>query len=148
MVNEETKTQEIIALLNIYLNEYIYRNQLLWSNTFKFFYAIIIVILLPNISNFLKIELPILPGLLFRIIGLIMSFAFLFVVLGYAKRFELSSNTYHKLIKKLKQEYQKPDISSVKFGKIFVGIRTSYIVVFLMFFSLISINVILLIFDK
>jgi len=147
MNNKELEPQDIIALLNVYLNEFIYRNKLLWSNSFKFFYAILMVILLPNISDFLNINLPALPILLFRIIGLLMTFAFMYVVLGYAKRFEICSNAYLGLIKKLNPKYQKQNMDDMKFGKFFIP-RTSYIVIFLMFISLLFINAIFIYFDN
>jgi hypothetical protein len=138
------ENQDIIALMNVYLNEFIFRNKLLWSNSFKFFYATLIIILLPHISEFLNINHLDLHILLFRIIGFIMSFTFLYVVLGYAKRLEAITKTYNKIIEKFDIEYRREYIESLKFGKLF-KLRTSYIVVSLMFLSLLTVNIILLI---
>jgi len=146
MKNENgMETNDIIALLDVYLNELIFRDQVLWSNTFKFFYASMIVILLPNISDIININFPYLPILLFRIIGFIMTITFLYIALGYAKRLEASTNTYNKMIEKLEIEYQRESIKNLKFGKLF-KFRTSYIVVFIMFSSLIIMNIILVIY--
>jgi len=76
-----------------------------------------------------------------------MSFAFLYVVLGYAKRFEVSTNTYTKIINKLSVEYRRVDLFTLHFGKYF-KLRTSYLVIFIMFISLIIINIVLIITEK
>lgn len=62
MSNEQQNNQPLseeyattISLLNIYLEEWRLRDQLIWSQMYRFFYAILIIILLPNLdfySNF------------------------------------------------------------------------------------------------
>jgi len=141
------ETQDKIALLNVYLNEFIFRDKILWSNTFKIFYVSVIVILLPNISNVLDVNFPFFPVLLLRIISFIISIVFLYISLGYAKRVEASTKTYNSMIEKLAPEYRRESIEDLKFGKIFI-FRISYVLVFTMFLSLISLNVLLIVFDR
>jgi len=142
---QNLENQDLIALLDVYLNEFIHRDNLLWSQVFKFFYASIIVMLLPNISDFLSINLPPFPVLLFRVLGLIMSVVFLYLALGYGKRLEASTSTYKMLIEKLKPNYQRIKLRNLKFGRFF-EIRTSYVVILFMFLSIIVIDIIFIIY--
>jgi hypothetical protein len=139
---KELNNQEIIALLDVYLNEFIHRNHMLWSQVFKFFYASIIVMLLPNLSDFLGITLPSFPILMFRIIGAIMTVAFFYISIGYAKRLEASTKTYNRIIDKLDIGYQRIKINDLKFGQLF-SLRTSYILIYLLFLSLVAINILM-----
>lgn len=51
--NEKTNKfeNEIIALIDIYFNEFVHRSEMLWSRTTRFFYATIMVMLLPYIAK-------------------------------------------------------------------------------------------------
>lgn len=78
MSNEQQNNQPLseeyattISLLNIYLEEWRLRDQLIWSQMYRFFYAILIIILLPNLDFYLKSNLPSLPIYIFRILGLL-----------------------------------------------------------------------------
>jgi len=135
---------EKISLSNLYLTEFIHRDNLLWSQIFKLFYSTIIVILLPNISGFFNLMLPPIPVLLFRIIGLVMAVAFLYVALGYGKRLEASTETYKNILDSLPDEYQRIDLSKLKFGKLF-SLRMSYVVIWFMFVSLIAVDIVFII---
>jgi len=145
MRNNKLETNALISLLNVYLNEFEHRDQVFNSLVFKYFYAIVIVILLPNISEHLGINLLQLPIILFRIIGLLMSFVFLYLALCYSKRLDASSDTYRRMIEKLEPEYRRKSINSTHLGKLF-SIRLCYTETVIMFFLLIAINVILMIF--
>lgn len=138
-----------ITLLNIYLSEWQHRDQIISSEVFKIYYAILIVILLPNLAPYLQIELPEIPFYIFRVIGLLLSFVFLYVSLGYYIRLHSLSNTCKKIIDKLPIEYQKESLTSIKIknipiGKIFMP-RLSYILCFALFISLFSLSLILMI---
>ena len=128
---QSSNYEDIISLLNIYLTEWIHRDQILWSQVFKLFYAILVVILLPNISSYLNITLPAVPTVFFRI------------SVGYLKRLEAIGNTYQKLINRLPVEYQRQRINELHFGKLFIR-RTSYLVCALLFLSLFSLSIILM----
>ena len=145
MPEKKLNNEETIALLDVYLNEFIFRDDLLWAQTFKLFYATIIVMLLPNITEFLNVSLPALPTILFRAVGGIMSLAFLYVAIGYGKRLEASTKTYNKTLEMLDAEYQRIKIKDLKHGKFFTW-RTSYIVIFQMFFSLIVMDILFIIY--
>jgi len=106
-----------------------------------------IVILLPNLSGSLGITLPSFPKLMFRLIGAIMTLVFFYISMGYAKRLEASTETYNRIIDKLDIEYRRIKITDLKFGKIF-KLRTSYILVYLLFLSLIVINILMIFYDS
>ena len=50
--------EQIIALMSVYLSEWEHRDELLWTQVFKYFYATLVVIILPNATKFFGIELP------------------------------------------------------------------------------------------
>lgn len=137
-----------ISLLNVYITEWSQRDQIIWSQIFKFFYAILIIILLPNLALYLQIELPSLPIFSFRIIGLFLSLAFLYISIGYAMRLQAISDTYQNIIKKLPIEYQRKSVQNIKYrnkhiGKFFMP-RLVYIICFALFFILLFLSVVLM----
>ena len=102
--SKETKSlnnDQLITLMNVYLSEWEHRDGLLWTQVFRYFYATLIVIALPNIAACIGIELPEINTNLFPIIGIVMSIVFLYVGLGYAFRLQASGQTYEKIMKLL-----------------------------------------------
>ncbi len=124
----------------------IHRNTVLWSQIFKIYYALLIFVLIPIIPDFVDISYS-LPLHVFRISGILMSFVFLYVSLSYSKRLEASTKTYNTLLEKLPDNYKRCSINQLKFGKLF-KFRTSYIVVVLLFISLLIIDIVLWIIGK
>lgn len=137
-----------VSLLNIYLTEWSIRESTLWSIVFKFYYAIIIIILLPNISEYIEVKIPPVPTSLFRFVGLLLSFVFLYISLGYCMRLHASSDTYQKILKKLPEDYQRRDIRQIKCKRILVGKmflpRLQYVICFLLFLSLLFLSIVLI----
>ena len=137
-------TDQIISLMDIYLDEWKHRDSLLWSQVFKLFYANLIVIILPHLANYLDISLPPINGKLFSIIGILLAFVFLYIALGYAKRLNASSQTYTNVMKLLKSENaQRIPLDKIKHGKLFKP-SIAIVLVYTMFFALEAIAVILL----
>ena len=89
--------EDMINLMEIYLSEWEHRDTLLWSQVFKLFYANLIVIILPYQKIFDLSVLP-LDTIIYPIIGIIMSFIFMYIGVGYAYRLRASSQTYEKII--------------------------------------------------
>lgn len=107
------------------------------------------MILLPNLAIHFQFELPAVPTFIFRLIGVFLSFIFLYVSLGYAIRLKLIGDTYQNIINKLPEEYQRKSIKNIKYkyvniGKIFAP-RLSYTISFALFLSLFSLAIILII---
>lgn len=138
-----------ISLLNIYFSEWHHRSQTLWSQTFKFYYAVLIIILLPNITSYFQIVLPKLPAIFFRIIGLFLSFIFLYISLGYAIRLHCIGVTYQNIISKLPYEYQREKIKNLKYKNIYWGkpfsLNLSYIICITLFLSLLILSILFII---
>ena len=138
-----------ISLLNVYLAEWIQRDQLIWSQIFKYFYANLIIILLPNLALHFDLVLPNLPIFIFRIIGFCFSFIFLYISLGYTIRLQAISDTYRDIIQTLPKEYRRKSVEDIKFksipiGKFFMP-RIGYIICLTLFLILFSLSIILLI---
>ncbi len=95
---EEFGASDILALMDIYLTEWRHRDELLWKQVYKYFYATLIIILLPQLTQIIKIDIPGIPAIVFGIVGLIMSGIFTLVSVGYAKRLTAIGETYQNLI--------------------------------------------------
>ena len=151
--NETTLSSDYdttISLLNVYFSEWSHRDQILWSQIFKFYFATLIVILLPNIYNYFQMELPPLPDFAFRIIGILLSFVFLYVSLGYAIRLHNISESYRLILNKLPDEYKQIPLDTMNYkgipiGKIFKK-RLAYTICIILFLSLFSLSLLFIIF--
>lgn len=140
-----TDRDDIIALMSVYLNEWEHRDELLWTQVFRYFYATLIVTVLPNVATFIGIDLPKINVRVFPIIGLIMSIVFLYVGLGYAIRLRASSRTYEKIMGLLNDErYKRISIKDNKLGRIFSA-PMAFVLVVTMFIALVSVAVLFLV---
>lgn len=153
MIKEKEKTKEematdrddIIALMSVYLNEWEHRDELLWTQVFRYFYATLIVTVLPNVATFIGIDLPKVNVKIFPIIGLVMSLVFLYVGLGYAIRLRASSRTYEKMMSLLNDErYKRISIKDNKLGCIF-SVPMAFVLVVTMFIALVAVAVLFLV---
>lgn len=147
MKNEEGKkdVDQILTTMNIYLNEMIHRDKHMWSQNYKFFFASLTFMLLPNLTQKLGFEIPnkfINSHYFFPIIGVCMSFVFLYVSLGHAKRFLACSKTYRKLILQLPENLRR--ISLDKMPMKFLNHNTAYVIPILMFIALLVLGFILI----
>ena len=140
--------EHFLSLLDIYLSEWSHRSEVMWRQVFYYFYATMIVLFLPNLAAFIGIVLPDFPELLFPLLGLVLSFAFLYISLGLALRIDASVRSYNKLIKLLPVELQKITVESseIKYGKFFSR-RMSISICFILFFCLISMSVVMIIYN-
>ena len=142
--SKELNSDQIITLMSIYLDEWKHRDSLLWSQVFKLFYAILIVIILPYVANFLGVSLPPINNKIFPIIGIVLAFVFLYIGIGYAKRLNASSKTYINIMRLLgKEEYQRVPLANLRFGKLFKP-SIATVLVYAMFFALEAIAITLL----
>jgi len=101
--------------------------------------------LLPNLMNYFNLDLLTMPILLFRVFGLIMIVTLLYISLGYAKRLEASTKTYNQIIEKLPLDFQRVKVSTLSLGKLF-ELRTSYLLIYIMFLALTAIDILLIIY--
>lgn len=147
-VTSSLDSDQLIALMDVYLSEWMHRDDLLWTQVFKYFYANLIVIVLPNIAEFIGIVLPPMNKKIFPIIGIIMAILFLYVELGYVKRLTASSRSYEKIMEMLEnKDYKRVPVKELPYGWLFNS-RMSEVLVVAMFFSLLAIAIVLLYYDK
>lgn len=106
----EKKTEHLLQLISIYLSEWDHRSTMLWNQVFKYFYATLIIIFLPNLSSRLGIDLPDFPKELFTIAAILLSCIFLYVSIGCAKRAEAIGNTYQRLVELLPKELHRVSV--------------------------------------
>lgn len=133
---DNLSTNQIISLMSIYLSEWEHRDNILWSQVFKMFYANLMVIILPNAADFLGISLPTINNDVFPIIGMVMAIVFLYIGLGYVYRLKASGLTYAKVMNLLGDTlYQRTSLRSIPNGNIFSS-SIAHILVIAMFIVL------------
>ena len=134
-----------ISLLNVYLTEWCHREEFMWLQLFRFYFAILIVILLPNLVG-ISVELPYIPKILFRIAGIIFSFIYVYVAMAYVMRFQKIADSYNNIIKKLPEDYQRVSMGKTKLEKFF-SIRVTYLICSILFLTLVTVSILLLVLD-
>lgn len=147
----ELATDQIISLMGVYLTEWCHRDEVLWQQVFKYFYATLIITVLPNISEFVGIELPDIGRKVFPVIGIAMDIGFLVVGLGYVIRLRASSLSYERVMNLLKREdLRRISINDKSYFK-HVGIlrfQMSKLIVCFMFVILLAVAIVLLFFPS
>lgn len=110
-IHQINSTEELLHLMEIYLSEWEHRDSLFWGQAFSYFAAALTIIVLPFFEFWKSTGLyEKLPKVVFPIVGLIMSFLFLCIMLGYCKRMEVSHDIYSKLIKCLPPQYRRKQL--------------------------------------
>ena len=143
---EQVSTEETLHAMEIYLNEYIHRDTHMWSQTYRFFFAALIVMLLPNLTERVGITIPEKFSLytkIFPIMGIILSVVFLHVALLLAKRFAAISKTYSNLINQLPEELRRISIKDMPIK--LLNYSPNYLLLFSMFLVLLTLGITLLI---
>lgn len=141
------ETQDLLVLMQIYLSEWMHRDELLWKQVFKYFYATIFVLFLPNIAAFVQIELPNIAPSIFPMAALVLSVVFLYASLGYAIRLAAIGDTYQKLIDLLPERLRRISIKSGEIkGSQFFKPRMSMVLCVLMFLSSSALSIYMLIY--
>lgn len=147
-VNESLERGEIIQLLDIYLTEWTHRDSFLWAHVYRYFYAILIFMIFPNIASYLQITMPPIMPKAFPILGLVLTVFFCYLSFGWVIRLQTIGTTYQNLINTLPTQYQRIKIEdlkyrSFKYGKFF-NAKMSVIVVILLTLALFTIGIAML----
>lgn len=142
--NESSNYTKLKDMLSLHQKEWIHRDSTMWGLIFKYFYATLIVILMPNIASFIKITLPNIQNDVFRVIGIVMSIAFLYISIAYAYRLQAVSKTYRDLLEMLDEPYRRIKIKDMRYGKLF-NPSLSYILPTVMFLCLMGLSIALII---
>jgi hypothetical protein len=150
MDEQKLTNQEIIALMDVYINELNRHDLSFFMQAFRYFYAVIVVILLPYIpfiTPLLEKNMFSFKKLIFHISGFIMTLIFGYVLWGYTIRLASIAKTYKETYEKLPPEYWRKSLDDIPGGKFF-KIRMIPIVVITMFLSLLGINIFLFLTTK
>ena len=133
-------TEIIIQAMEHYFQEYIHRDNTMWSQNYKFFFSSLAITLLPNLTQNFGLTLPeniASNTRIFPIIGIILAFVFLYVSHESARRFCSVSKTYNELIKLLPENLQRKEISENIFSP-------TYVISLMMFVSLMIVALLIL----
>lgn len=113
----------IIQAMEHYFQEYIHRDNNMWSQNYKFFFSSLAITLLPNLTENFGLTLP--ENLttnikIFPIMGIILAFIFLYISNESARRFCSVSKTYNALIELLPDDLQRKKIQDNLFSPAYV----------------------------
>ncbi|SCI44655.1 hypothetical protein [Romboutsia sp. 1001713B170207_170306_H8] len=108
-------TSDLIQLLNVYENEWMHRDTILWSNTIKLFLAGLIVTILPYTAELYNLRIPTTINMkIFPIIGIVFSVILFFISGAYASRLTAIGNTIRDIISMLEYRYQRQSVLDLK----------------------------------
>lgn len=152
---------DYLELTSQALTEFTHRDNILWSQCFKLYIAVIFLMIIPNIAPYFQVDMQGLPSIFFRFVGIILSFFFLLTTLGYSKRLEAISKTHRKLLGYLpnklahyslvddKEILKKVDADLYAvYCKRILKKRLSNTMIWVLFFSLISVGIMFIILDS
>ena len=138
-------TDQLLTLMNIYLSEWIHRDSMFYKEIFTYFFASLVVMILPFADIWGLRLSPTLPAWLFPIAGILMAIIFLIISCGSIVRISALSDPYQLLINKLPEECRRKTVRQLYPG--FVGKLLSWrmaaVVCGFMFVALIVIGLIL-----
>lgn len=113
--NKKDKNYNIdnkLKVLDVYMQEYIHRDNRMWDLSLKFFFASLTVILLPTL-DIMNIPERMSKNLyFFPIIGIGLAIIFLIVSLHQVKRFIAVSKTYSRIVNSLPKSIKREKIKS------------------------------------
>ncbi len=132
---------DIISLIHLYQEEWIYRDTMFWKHAFKLFYASLIVTLLPFLTETLNIKIMQISYTCYPIVGLIIAFVFLFFFLSDATRSKAAFDSYNKIMDQLPEHIKRRQIKDVgsKYEKFFSG-RIGIVICCIMFAGLLILS--------
>lgn len=106
-------TEQLLHLMDTYLSEWKHRDTMLCKHIFTYFYATLIVMILPYIHI---VDLPFgetIPKWVFPLIGMLMTVAFFVIGKAFAVRLTAIGKSYNNLIKKLPKEYRRTKLEEI-----------------------------------
>lgn len=108
-------TEDLLTLMNIYLEEWKHRDSMLWKQVFTYFFAILIVMIIPfaNINGFSLGDK--LPQCAFPIVGLVLDLIYAIICYNYAARLSSVGKAYTNIIDMLPRKYQRTKIKDKPF---------------------------------
>ena len=137
-------TDQLLNLMQIYLSEWMHRDSLLWKQIFTYFFATLVVMILPfaDVWGFSLGDMV--PNWIFPAVGILMSLAFFVIGKGYAVRLKAIGEVYDKLIQKLPKDYQRIKLKEINPHSL-SNMRMSFFIVYLMSGLLTALGIVLLV---
>lgn len=154
--NNEYEVEQKIAALDVYIQEYIHRDNHMWDLGLKFFFASLTVTLLPTLNSLKIPEFLNRNSFIFPLLGIVLAFIFLYVTLHQLKRFEAISDTYSRIVTSLPDSIKRKSLKDSDNEKCFrnkleehietkvLNPKNSKILFILMFSALIALAVIMM----
>lgn len=138
--------EEKLKSMNLYLEEYMYRDKHMWNLSLKFFFTSLIVMFFPNLTERFEITIPKVfnsHSWIFPAFGIVLAVVYLYVSLCQAKRFEAISSTYNRISKALPEEIARERLKGKE--KSILNRPSARVLLTLMFLGLIVLGIIMLI---
>ena len=107
------ETDELLYLMDIYLTEWRHRDSWLWKQMYTFFFAGVVVNILPFTSIWNIDFTGIIPKWIFPSVGILISIFFIIISGAYTIRVTTVGKTYKNLIKMLPHDLQRIDITDL-----------------------------------
>ena len=114
--SDEIETNDFdkyLGLINLYYQEWQHREETFWKQVFKFYFATLTVIFLPNIAAHFNFTPPDFPYWIFPVVGFLMTLVFFYISYGYAIRLKASSETYKKVNNLLCNKYKRISLERI-----------------------------------
>lgn len=137
-------TAELLYLMEIYQNEWNHRDSMIIKHIYTYFFAILIIMILPYADIWGIKFSESLPNWLFPSIGIIMNFLFLFFGKAQAKRLKAIGDSYKKVNNMLPVHLQRIKLEKGN-PKSLLNKRMTNFLIYAMFILLLIIGVVLLV---
>lgn len=103
-------SSELIQLMEIYCAEYCHRDDAYWRHIKTYFFAILIIDIIP-FANIFGIDFKVnLPNYIFPVIGMILTVFFYVIGKGFEVRLKAASESYNNLILMLPKKFRRKSI--------------------------------------
>lgn len=108
------KNAEIIRVLEIYLSDWQHRNQMFWQQNYRFFFAGLVVSLLPYVTFVQNSLVDEFDRYIFHIVGIAIASIHFIIVNADTARLHALSDKYTKMMNLLPDTYQRQEIKDSK----------------------------------
>ena len=108
------KNTEIIQVLELYLSDWQHRNQMFWQQNYRFFFAGLVVSLLPYVKFVENTLVDVMDRQIFHIVGIVVAVIYFVIVNAETARLHALSVKYKEIMNLLPDTYQRKEIKDSK----------------------------------
>ncbi|MBD5499191.1 MAG: hypothetical protein HDR11_15815 [Lachnospiraceae bacterium] len=137
---------QLIALINIYEEDWKHRDLLLWSHVYRFFYISVLTMLIPQLSSYFSLNLGNVPRIIFPVTGTLLSLLSIYVSYSMGMRLKASDKSRRKLYALLPDEYHKVTLKEISNSRI-LSTRVTIIVPFALHILVILLGIFLILLE-